>query len=148
MNQMQALLEKAKNDKELMAKMDALGAAGAGADKIVALAAEYGFSITEEDCRQAAARSCPQKSGELAEEDLEAVAGGTQNRYDPTKCRQYKEASYDCVGFLSLVWCDHYRRNFVRREDHLTVYWHLCAHGCFCYERAVEEKDPPGQNYG
>ena len=85
---------------------------------------------------------------ELKEEQLEAASGGaTQNRYDPAKCRQYKEAAYDCVGFLGLVWCDHYRKNFVRYEDNLTVYSHWCAHSCFYYERGVEERDPPERIY-
>ena len=116
MNQMQAFIEKAKNDKELMAKLDALGASGAGADKIVALAAEYGFAITEEDYRKAAEMAGTRKSGELKEEDLEAAAGGawektfgTENRYDPAVCSKYTEEHYNCVGFLSANWCDHRR---------------------------------------
>jgi len=112
MNQMQSFIEKAKNDKELMAKLDVLGASGAEADKYVALAAEHGFSITEADYQEAAAGSCPHKKGELAEEDLEAAAGGfidTQNRYNPDVCGKYTQVSYECVGFLRKIWCDHYR---------------------------------------
>ena len=112
MTQMQSFIEKAKNDKALMAKLDTLGASGAEADKIVALAAEYGFAITEEDCRQAAQTTCPHKKGELKEEDLEAAAGGfidTQNRYNPDICGKYTKVEYECVGFLRKIWCDHYR---------------------------------------
>ncbi|MCL2010655.1 MAG: hypothetical protein FWG71_08975 [Synergistaceae bacterium] len=88
------------------------------------------------------------KSMELQETELEGASGGaTQNRYDPAKCRQYKEASYDCVGFLQLVWCDHYRKNFVRYEDNKTVYSHWCAHSCFYYERAEDERDDSRQSY-
>ena len=100
MNQMKAFIEKAKNDKELMAKLNALGASGAGADKIVALAAEYGFAITEEDYRQAAEMAGTRKAGELKEEDLEAAAGGaTQNRYNPDVCGKYTKVEWECVGF-------------------------------------------------
>ena len=81
MTQMQAFIEKAKNDKALMAKLDALGVAGAEPDKIIALAAEYGFTITAEDYRQAAKAAGEQKTGELNEEDLEAAAGGEQGHF-------------------------------------------------------------------
>ena len=126
MNQMQAFIEKAKNDKALMAKLNELGAADAGADKIVALAAEHGFSITEEDYRKAAEAPCPQcshqsgkpagePSAELSEEDLEAAAGGGDlSRHDPTVCSQYKEVGYYCVGFLSLSHCWHYTHTVQR----------------------------------
>ena len=109
MNQLQAFIEKARSDSALMAKIDTLGVSDAEPDKVAALAAEYGFSVTEEDCRKAAETACPHRAGELAEEELDAVAGGaTENRYDPGVCSQYKEAHYNCVGFLGLFWCDHY----------------------------------------
>jgi len=132
MNQMQSFIEKAKNDKELMAKLNILGAAGAEADKIVALAAEHGFSITAEDYRQAAKTICPHKKGELKEEDLEAATGGgTQNRWNPEVCGKYTEVEWDCVGFLGLNWCDHYRLEFVPGPDGL---WHYtCVMGRYDY---------------
>ncbi|MCL2079393.1 MAG: Nif11-like leader peptide family natural product precursor [Oscillospiraceae bacterium] len=68
MNKMQAFIEKAKTDKDLLAKLDALGASGAGPDKVVALAAEYGFTVTEEECRRAAEKMCPHRAKELTEE--------------------------------------------------------------------------------
>ncbi|MCL2003100.1 MAG: Nif11-like leader peptide family RiPP precursor [Oscillospiraceae bacterium] len=116
MNQMQAFIEKARSDKDLMARLDALGASGAEMEKVVALAAEYGFTVTEEDCRQAAARACPHKAGKLAEEDLEAVAGafGTENRYDPAVCGQYTRVHFNCVGFLGGHWCDHYVQKTIK----------------------------------
>ena len=126
MNQMQALLEKARSDKELMAKLNELGAGGAEPDKmpgkVVALAAEYGVTITEEDyrlaveaaaghvcprsagqsaagCPSAESHGCARKAEELNEEDLEAVAGGaTQNRYNPDVCGKYTKVEWECVG--------------------------------------------------
>ena len=66
MNQTQALLEKARNDKELM------------------------------------------------ETELEDAAGGaTQNRYDPQRCGNTTRTSYECVGFLTMTWCDHYRQKYI-----------------------------------
>ena len=137
MNQMQSFIEKAKNDSALMAKLDALGASGAEPDKIVALAAEYGFSITEADYLAAREQAGAQKSGELMEEDLEAAAGGgTQNRYDPQRCGNTTRTSYECVGLFLMTWCDHYR------EKELTSAgagpagrrWHYtCAMGSYDY---------------
>ena len=131
MKQMQAFIEKAKNDKELMAKLDALGAGGAGADKVIALAAEYGVTITEEDYRKAAEMAGTRKSGELAEEDLEAAAGGaTQNRYDPAICGKYTKAHYNCVGFLTWNWCDHY----VQKTLKSGICRYKCNMGYYDYE--------------
>ena len=113
MNQMQALLEKARNDKALMAKLNELGAGGAAPGKIVALAAEYGFTLTPEDCQSATGQMGARKTGELKEEDLEAAAGGifgqTENRYDPKICDNTIKVLYECVGFLGHFWCDHYK---------------------------------------
>jgi len=139
MNQMQALLEKARNDKELMAKLDALGASGAGPDKIVALAAEYGFSITEEDYRKAAGQADARKTGELKEEDLEAASGGgqtnfTQNRYDPNECVKFDKVQYRCVGFLAMCFCDHYKETQDGQTGTLSPVERSCAMGCFSYK--------------
>ena len=132
MNQMQSFIEKAKNDKALMAKLDALGANGAEADKIVALAAEYGFTITEADYRAAREQAGVQKSGELKEEDLEAVAGGspTQNRWDPVRCGQATRTIYECVGFIKSVYCDHYKVVVLAPP----TYQHTCMMGRFDYK--------------
>ena len=137
MEQMQAFIEKARNDKDLMAKLDELGAAGASAEEIVALAAEYGFSIMAEEywaaCVAAGTRKC--KNGELAEEELEVVAGGgTQNRYDPKVCCNYTKVEYRCVGFLAMTYCDHYRIHYRRHAiDHLVADRHICQMGIYDY---------------
>ena len=116
MNQMQSFIEKAKTDKDLMTKLNALGASGASMDKVVALAAEHGFTISEEDCRMAVETPCPsclhnsgEPAAELSEEDLEAAAGGYNSRHDPSICSQYKEVGYNCVGFLGLSHCNWYQ---------------------------------------
>ena len=70
MEQLNALIEKAKTDNELKEKINALGSKGAGDDEIVALAAEYGFTITVEQMEEM------RKQKELSEEQLEDVAGG------------------------------------------------------------------------
>jgi len=134
MNQMQAFIEKAKNDKELMAKLNTLGASGAEADKIVALAAEYGVTITAEDCRQASEQAGTRKSGELKEEDLEAAAGGwwSENRYDPAICGQYSKVHYYCVGFMTMCPCDHYRQERIDKAN--TPPWrYYCVMGHYDY---------------
>ena len=141
MEQMQAFIEKAKNDKELMAKLDALGASGAGPDKmpgeIVALAAEYGFSITEEDYRKANEQAGAQKTGELKEEELEAAAGGgrpTGNYYDPKTCDNVKTRQSFCQGFLLLIPCDHYVMIDGFYDTH-----YKCNMGCFDYKEPKPE---------
>ena len=138
MEQMKAFIEKAKNDKELMAKLDALGASGAGADKIVALAAEYGFAITEEDYRKASAQAGTRKAGELKEEELEAASGGqtnfTENRYDPNECVKFDKVQYRCVGFLAMCFCDHYKETQDGQTGTLSPVERSCAMGCFSYK--------------
>ena len=119
MEQLKAFIEKAKTDKVLAEKLDILGIKGAGDDEIIALAAEYGFTITKEEIENIKSHSCNScKSCELKEEDLENVAGGriTQNRYNKDICSCYTEPHYYCVGFLSSSWCDHFRREFIRRR--------------------------------
>ena len=153
MEQMKAFIEKARTDSELMAKLNTLAARGAGAGEIIALAAEHGVTITEEDFRQAveaAGHVCPHRAGqsaagcpsveergctrktvELKEEDLEAAAGGfTQNRYDPDVCGQYYKVGYNCVGFLGGCWCDHYAQKTIR-SGHCR---YKCAMGYYDYE--------------
>ena len=133
MNQMQSFIEKAKNDKDLMAKLDTLGASGAEADKIVALAAEHGFSITAEDYQQAVEMAGTQKAGELAEEDLEAVAGGTptEDRHDPAVCSQYNDTHYWCVGFLKIVKCVWY---YEVTKNNYGGWQRMCGKGHFNHQ--------------
>ena len=109
MEQMKAFIEKARNDKALMAKLDELSAGGAEMDKIIALAAEHGFTITAEDYRQAVKAARMRKSGELNEKDLEAASGGyTQNRYNPSRCKGLTQPiSGMCTAFFLEGNCDH-----------------------------------------
>ena len=70
----------------------------------------------------------------INEEQLDAVSGGaSQNRYDPARCNPERSwrTTYECVGFLSSVYCDHYTRTYL---DRVNRYWHKCAMGCFDYE--------------
>jgi len=54
------------------------------------------------------------KDIELKEEELEAAAGGgTQNRWNPDVCGNYTKVEYECVGFLKMCWCDHYREVYL-----------------------------------
>ena len=129
MSQLKAFIEKAQSDKELMAKLDELGAKDAGVDEVIALAKENGFTITADEIEKM--KDGGEESGELAEEDLEAVAGGawpTANRYD-SSCKNMKTTKYNCVGFLSKVWCDHYSMTQIGKKETMIVlrYWHRCA---------------------
>ena len=114
--QMKAFIEKASSDSDLMAKLDELGKCG-DEGKIVALAAEYGFEITEEDCREAAEKAscagCAMKTQQLTEEDLESVDGGflgTDNQYDEKKCSQTTAPVSACYGGVYKFFpCDHFK---------------------------------------
>jgi len=130
MTQMQAFIEKTKNDKDLMTKLDALGAAGAGPEKIIALAAEHGFAITVEEYQMANRLAKARKSAELAEEELEAVTGGlwTEDRHDPEVCGQYDDTHYWCVGFLGLFHCCWYHE--IVKNDY-GAWSRLCRKGHF-----------------
>ena len=116
MEQMKAFIEKASSDSDLLAKLNELSKCGE-AGKIVALAAEYGFEITEEDCRKAAEKaSCAgcAKTQQLTEEDLESVDGGflghTLNRYSAKLCGQVTAPVIDCHGGeLKFFPCDHFK---------------------------------------
>jgi len=134
MNQMQAFIEKAKSDNALMAKLDELGATGAGEEAVVALAAEYGYNITVEDYQSACESAGMTKSGVLSEEDLDVVSGGgTENRWDPKVCNNYFRTHYNCVGFLGWTWCDHYERTQRESYSRSERYHHVCKMGSFDY---------------
>jgi predicted ribosomally synthesized peptide with nif11-like leader len=140
MEQIKLFIEKAKTDSELMAKLDALGRKGAdGADEAVALAAEYGFTVTKEDMEAARRQNCPHH-GQLSEEELGAVSGGggdllTQNRYDPDVCPNLTRTRYECVGFLRALYCDHYKySNAGKTPSGWATFSHVCAMGAFNYE--------------
>ena len=133
MSQMRAFIEKAENDSGLMDKLNKLGASGAGPDKVVALAAEYGFSITAEDFLKAMETVCPQ-AGKLTEEDLEAVAGGngglpTRNRWDPDECKKIKTCAMRCFG-MGYLQCDHYS---ISDTNQFMVFRNICRMGMYDY---------------
>jgi len=140
MEQIKLFIEKAKSDSKLMTKLDALGKSGAGAEEVIALAAEYGFTVTVQEYEQAAkcGGNCVH-CGELSEADLDAVSGGvgaiTQNRYDPNVCPNLSRTRYECVGFWSLVWCDHLRHTKTEKRDYrdIVMYRYECAMGAFDY---------------
>ena len=140
MGQMQAFIEKARTDSALMAKLNAPGNGEEASEKVIAIAAEYGFAVTAEDYRQATEMARTQKTGELSEEELEAAAGGgsdgllTENRYDPVECAKIKQLEYRCVGFLALFCCDHYRRKQVKDGDYYWIDLHTCGMGSFSYK--------------
>ena len=130
MEQIKAFIEKANTNSELMTKLDALGAKNVGAEDFIALAAEYGFTFTEQEYEQAKTHTRA-KTGELSEEDLDAVSGGgTENRYNEERCREYKyskRCEMGNEGIWERFWCinrpcDHYRDEGGR---------HWCVMGCF-----------------
>jgi len=140
MEQVKAFIEKAKTDSELMAKLDALGRKGAEAvDEVIALAAEYGFTVTKEDAEAARCETCPRHHhGELSEYDLAGVSGGgwTSNRYDPAKCPSVTRTNFDCIRIaIFTMWCDHLRRVEVGREESTRelLYQFECVMGSFKY---------------
>ncbi|MCL2111979.1 MAG: hypothetical protein FWH32_07025 [Clostridiales bacterium] len=75
----------------------------------------------------------------LAEEDLEAAAGGskwTENRYNPDVCGKYTRVEYECVGFLTKCWCDHYRYEFLSATPgrfNGRRYHYTCVMGRYSY---------------
>jgi hypothetical protein len=80
---------------------------------------------------------------ELSEKDLDAVAGGwSQNRYDPNVCKaSLGRTRYECVGYLSSCWCDHYSMDGLSKRCPYTnapIFRHKCAMGAFDYEGYVE----------
>ncbi|MCL2010651.1 MAG: hypothetical protein FWG71_08955 [Synergistaceae bacterium] len=82
------------------------------------------------------------KTGELKEEDLEAAAGGaTTNRYDPAECSKHNDVHLNCVGFLELNWCDHYRRSVDDSSQWERKLYRRCMMGFFDVTE-TKAKDP------
>ena len=140
MSQIKEFLEKAVNNKVLMTKLDELSLSGASDDEIIALAAKNGFIITKEDIEEFTNQEA--EYSKINEEELEKVAGGaSQNRYDPKVCPSLKRTRYECVGFLSSCWCDHYRKTYIddygssarSGEAPKPVYRHRCSWKGFNY---------------
>ena len=101
------------------------------AGKTAELASELGFALSSEDFEQVLSEGAGASYGELDEAELDNIAGGagTQNRYNPNSCPRAGEALYECVGFLRIVWCDHYRMEKVGAGR-----WrHWCAMGGYDY---------------
>ena len=87
----------------------------------------------------------------IHEEQLKEVTGGwSENRYNPAECKSLNKIKDECLGFLFLRWCDHYRQTYIRtdafrrnpneRETYMKIYKHECAMGAFkAYEGPVED---------
>ncbi|WP_420405768.1 Nif11-like leader peptide family RiPP precursor [Nisaea sp.] len=82
---MVAFLEKAQNDEQLSEKLVSIIGDNEQKDiypKVVGLAGEYGFTVTEEDVKQVqeecaqAATAIENADGDLSDDDLENVSGG------------------------------------------------------------------------
>jgi len=142
MDQLKAFLEKAGTDEGLNAKLEALGEesgqndAGFANKKLIALAAEHGFTFTLEDVEAAKTGTF---AGELSEEQLEHVSGGevTFNRYCSSWCKNLTEDRWACKN--PLWWCDHFRRDLERVVSKYTkFYWYSCSMGA--YPRFLKEE--------
>ena len=79
--QLKAFLEKVKDDTSLQEKLKA----AADSDAVLAIAKEAGFSISADDLKNA--------QSELSDEELEGVAGGRQNYYNPYGSRLIQNLS-------------------------------------------------------
>ena len=77
MEQLAAFYKKVETDNELMEKFKELDTTNEGTyyDGIIALAAEYGLTVTKEDLKNSRSQS-GSESGEIGEEELENVTGG------------------------------------------------------------------------
>jgi len=154
MEQLKAFLEKAGTDNDLSAKLEALGEDTKHSEKLIAIAAEHGFTVTQEEIEEA--KSAKPK-GQLSEEELETVAGGTGgeeqsegidgwtvNRYCPEWCKNLTEDRYACQH--PLFYCDHFRYVFERDEGfRVNYYWYSCVKGAF--PRFLKKIDRRGNDY-
>ena len=136
-NTLLSMLEKAKTDMAFMDKLEELGRKNAAPEEIVALAAEYGFSITAEDLKSCNG-NCT-KCGELSSEELETVSGGKDipqgidnDRFDPNACHAHGRTRYECVGFLQIIYCKYYSKTIIK-NSFPRRYHHVCAKGAFNY---------------
>ena len=66
---MKKLLEEANKNEALKAKLKALNGKDAVAESVIAIAQEFGFTLTADDLKSGV-------DGELSEDELDAVAGG------------------------------------------------------------------------
>jgi len=146
MEQLKAFLEKAGADSELTVKLEKLYESANVSEELIAIAAEFGFTITAEEIGETKSLT---KRNELEEEKLEAVAGGsggeeqsegiagwTVNRYCSSWCKNLKEARWAC--YFPVFWCDHFRRDFIKGNVFYNYYYYGCAKGA--YPRYIVEE--------
>jgi len=131
MEQLKAFFDKANMDPELMAKIEALGEKNEQLDKVIALAAEYGFTITIEEIEQFKHNTDVQDgSNELSEEQLKNVAGGaSKDRYCPEWCKNLKEHRWAC--FVPFVDCDHFYKSNGYTSKGEIGHFYSCRKGAF-----------------
>jgi len=144
MNQLQKFIKKADEDAELYKKVEALSMEEATDEEYIGLASEYGITIANEELEQA--RSCVscKNCSELSEGELDDVVGGsggntrpiTADRFDPEVCPSQTRTRYECVGFMKIVWCDHYDRQFLKGSNY--GYMHQCKMGYFKYAANID----------
>jgi len=146
MSQLQQFIVNIGIDKKLFEKTEKLLMGEAPDKEIVALAAEYGFSITAEELELSRK---PYNAGlhrgyfEVSEESLEAVVGGVtlpkENRHNPAICSQYNKTHDYCLGFLGMFWCEHYRSDSIGLRDNTNreILQKKCVMGYFDYEDEV-----------
>ena len=81
---------------------------------------------------------------ELTEEELLAVTGGaTKNRFDKAECSKHSDVHFNCVGFMSLTWCDHYRKWVDNKSEWETKIHRWCTMGFFDVRETIPKT--PGE---
>jgi len=153
--QLKAFIEKVNSDKELLEKVDALGAKGANNDELISLAAECGFTITADELDE------KKKSLVLDEEQLQEVVGGTGGGsadkcwFTPTGRTKTEKMFGEDIPFaecgstcwqINTCWC--YKRQYADRgicvdKWHELEYWDTL----WPYQLTNhEKKQPPSYN--
>ena len=150
MDQLKQFIERIDTDDELSEKMEELSMGDSGDEKIIALAADYGFNITADELKQQRSSTVNlQESGKLSEEDLDNVVGGFMtNRWDSNACAKWGRVRFKCLGFFSLFHCSNYSREKLSHGRNLRsevgssrqhkMYRHKCAMGAFDYEGDID----------
>ena len=160
MEQLKAFLEKAGSDKELNKKINILCAKAAEADELIALAAEYGSTISVEEIDE-----YNRQQVELSEEELQGVAGGAGGSVLERTCwftPTGREKNVP-VGATDVIWlecnstcfqwgfsCYCLRRKYGRDKDEsCTDKWHVVDGGRILWPRDEVnhlKKTPPSYN--
>ena len=144
MNQLQEFIRKIDEDAELFEKVEALSMGEATDEEYIALASEYGFIVTAQELEEARSFASCNNCSQLSENELDEVVGGTgissrpvtANRFDPEICPVQTRTRYECVGFMKIVWCDHYDRQFLKGSNY--GYMHQCKMGYFKYAANID----------